>query len=314
MVYHWKSVCNGVVSTCLHILNEQGNPSPLNHTFIALISKFAKPRKVSDYRPISLCNVIYRVVAKSIANRMKPILSQIISPMQSTFIPNRLITDNVIIGYECLHKIRHSKGKKNDLVALKLDISKAYDRVEWSFFKQTMIKLGFSINWVALIIRCVTTISLSVIINGVPKGMIQPERGLRQGCLLSSYLFILCAEALSNMLVLANKNQLIRGLKFARDVSITHLLFADDSLVFSHASVAECRHLKEIFDGYAAASGQIFNFQKSSLFFSGKILESQRAAIRGIFKLNVVSKHEKYLGLPSMIGRKNMGFFNDVKC
>ena len=77
--------------------------------------------------------------------------------------------------------------------------------------------------------------------------------------------------------------------------------------------MAECRHLKEIFDKYAAASGHIFNFQKSSLFFSGKIPEHQRAAIRGIFNLNVVLKHEKYLGLPSMIGRKKMGFFNDIK-
>lgn len=72
-------------------------------------------------------------------------------------------------------------------------------------------------------------------------------------------------------------------------------------------------NLKEIFDSYATVSGQIFNFQKSSLSFNGKTPESQRAAIRGIFKLNVVSKHEKYLGLPSMIGRKKMGFFNDIK-
>ncbi|KAH9688162.1 reverse transcriptase domain-containing protein [Citrus sinensis] len=310
---HWKSVRNGVISTCLNVLNEQGNPSTLNHTFIALIPKIANPRKVSDYRPISLCNVIYRVVAKAIANRMKPILSHIISHMQSAFIPNRLITDNVIIGYECLHKIRHSKVRKNGLVALKLDISKAYDRVEWPFLEQTMLKMGFPSHWVALIMRCVTSTSFSVLINGVPKGIIQPERGLRQGCLLSPYLFILCAEALSNLLVVAEQNQLIRGLKFAREVSITHLLFADDSLVFSRASVAECRHLKGIFDKYAAASGQIFNFQKSSLFFSGKIPEHQRAANRGIFNLNVVSKHEKYLGLPSMIGRKKMGFFNDIK-
>ena len=198
----------GVVTTCLHILNEQGNPSPLNHTFIALIPKIAKPRRVPDYRPISLCNVIYRVVAKAIANRMKPILSQIISPMQSAFIPNRLITENVIIGYECLHKI-HCKGKKNGLVALKLDISKAYNKVEWYFLKQTLLMVGFSPNWVDLIMRCVSTALLSVIINGAPNGMIQPERGLRQGCLLSLYLFIICAEAFSNILVKAEKNQLI---------------------------------------------------------------------------------------------------------
>lgn len=121
---------NGVGITCLHILNEQGNLAPINHTYIALIPKIAKPIKVSDYRPISLCNVVYIIAAKAIANRMKLIMSQIIYLNKSAFIPNRLITENVIIGYECLQKIRSSKGKRNGLVALKLDISKAYNGVE----------------------------------------------------------------------------------------------------------------------------------------------------------------------------------------
>lgn len=132
-----------MVKTCLYLLNEQGNPALINHTYIPLVPKIAKPRKVTNYRPISLYNVVYRIVTKAIANRLKPILSQIISLNQSAFIHSRLITDNVIIGYECLHKIRNSKGKRNGLVALKLDISKAYDRVEWQFLAQVMVKLGF---------------------------------------------------------------------------------------------------------------------------------------------------------------------------
>ena len=127
---HWKSVSQGVTTTCLQVLNNKGNPTPLNHTYIALIPKAEKPKKVADFRPISLCNVIYRIIAKTIANRLKLVLNDVISPAQSAFVPNRLITDNIIIGYECLHKIRLSRGKKHGLVALKLDISKAYDRVE----------------------------------------------------------------------------------------------------------------------------------------------------------------------------------------
>ncbi|XP_024039324.1 uncharacterized protein LOC127898872 [Citrus sinensis] len=269
---HWQTVRSSMIGTCMHILNEGGNLTALNHTFIALIPKTAKPKKVTEFRPISLCNVIYRIIAKTIANRLKPILLQIISPTQSAFIPNRLISDNVIIGYECLHKIRHSQGKKKGLVALKLDISKAYDRVEWSFLKQTMKKLGFSRKWLELIMGCITSVSFS-----------------------------------------AEKKKRISGLRFAEDVTISHLLFADDSLVFSAASVTECKHLKGIFDRYAKALGQIFNFDKSSMFFGGNIPEEQKAAIRNIFNLKVVSKYEKYLGLPSMKRRKKTSFFREVK-
>lgn len=94
---------------------------------------------------------------------------------------------------------------------------------------------------------------------------------------------------------------------------ITHLLFTDNSLVFSKASPTECRKLKDIFDGYAAASEQAFNYEKSSVFFSSSTNQSQIEEIRNIFGLNIVSKHKKYLGLPSIVGRKKISFFNKIK-
>ena len=310
---HWHLVKQGVISTCLHIFNKQGTLAPLNHTYIALIPKKEKPRKVTDFRPISLCNVIYRIVAKAIANRLKHVMHKIISPMQNAFIPDRLITDNIIIGYECLHKIRHCKGRKNGLVALKLDISKAYDRLEWKFLEHTMESLGFSRGWINLIMRCVSSVSFSVVINGAVSRVIQPQRGLRQGCPLSPYLFIMCMEAFSSLLLQAEQQGLIHGLSFGKDLRISHLLFADDSLVFTRASVADCQNLKRIFDCYSTASSQLFNFEKSSMFLSGNIQDGQASSIKDIFQLNIVSRHERYLGLPSMIGRKRSNFFNDIK-
>ena len=161
--------------------------------------------------------------------------------------------------------------------------------------------------------RCITTVSYLVIINGVPRGLIFPERGLKQGCPLSSYLFLLCAEVFSSLLSQAERNQHIKGLRFAKDVTISHLLFTNDSLIFTRVVVADCKHLKCLFNTYANASGQIFNFEKSSMFFGGKIPEGQISAIKSIFKLKVVPKYERYLDLSSMIGQKKMSFFKDVK-
>ena len=103
---------------------------------------------MSDYRPISLCNVIYKIISKVLANRLKLILPKVISVSQSAFVPGRLITDNVLVAYEILHgKYCKKKGKKGSLL-LKLDVSKAYEHVEWSFLRGIMTKLGFPKKWI----------------------------------------------------------------------------------------------------------------------------------------------------------------------
>ena len=188
-----------MLTNCLNILNEGGNIAPLNHTYVALIPKVEKPRQVTEFRPINLCNVIYRIITKTIANRLKHMLHNIISQTQSAFILGRLIANNVVIGYKCLHKIRLNKEEKKGLVALKLDISKAYDRIKWGFLENVMKRLGFSPKWIDLIMRCISTVSFSILINGAAKGMIHSHRGLRQGCPLSRYLFIFYAEGFSNL-------------------------------------------------------------------------------------------------------------------
>ena len=150
------------MKTCLHVLNDGGDIAELNRTLIVLIPKAENPRKVTEFRTISLCNVIYKIITKSITNRIKTILDRIISMFQSAFIPQRHITDNIVVSYECLHQIRNKQRGRKGLVALKLDVSKAYDMLEWSFLKQTMIKFGFSRRLVNLIMCCVSTATFNI--------------------------------------------------------------------------------------------------------------------------------------------------------
>ena len=115
----------------------------INHTFITLVPKVNNLERVSDLRPISLCNVIYKIFSKVIANRLKPMLNSIILETQSTFIANRLITDNISIAFESLHHRKTNCTGKKGFMAVKLDMSKGYDRVEWSFLEKILLKLGF---------------------------------------------------------------------------------------------------------------------------------------------------------------------------
>ena len=174
----WHIVGDDVVMAILDFLNN-GNMLPeINHTNIVLIPKVKNPEIFFDFRPISSCNVIYKIMSKVLANRLKQVLPYIVSPTQSAFVPGRLITDNVLVAYETLHTMHAKrKGKKGSL-ALKLDVSKAYDRVEWQFLQGIMEKMGFPALWIERVMNCVTTSTFSILVNSKPYGMIHPSRGI----------------------------------------------------------------------------------------------------------------------------------------
>lgn len=162
--------------------------------------------------------------------------------------------------------------------------------------------------------RCVRTMSYSFILNGEPRGLINPSRGLRQGDAISPYLLLICAEVFSRLITAAESQQRLHRVKICRAApSISHLFFVDDSFVFFKANETECHELNAIFFNYEQASGQKINYDKSCIFFSHNVPLDQQVFLAGLLKVIRVDKHDTYLGLPMEISYSKMEAFGFLK-
>ncbi|KAH0972205.1 hypothetical protein GBA52_024361 [Prunus armeniaca] len=262
--HHWVVVGTDVFRLVQSFFHSGKLPRRLNHTLITLIPKIPNPRNMKQWRPISLCNVIYKIISKILTNRLKTVLLQIISPHQSAFVAERQITDNILVVHEILHSLQRSKRSDPKTLALKLDMAKAFDRVEWPFLIAMMKKLGFPYQFCSWIFECISTVSYSVLINGAAIGHVNPSRGLRQGDPLSPFLFLICAEGLTSLIKAFEERQALHVFRLHGDgISISHLLFADDSVLFCRADEREAQFVLNILQCYEAASGIMADFGAS---------------------------------------------------
>lgn len=277
--YHqfWDLVGQDVCAMVRHFFENGVIDKSINLTHISLIPKIGDPTCAADYRPISLCTVNCKIISKILTLLLKKILGTVIAESQAAFIPGRNISDNVLVVHELLHSLKTTKDCHNGYLAIKTDISKAYDRVEWNFLEKVWYQMGFDNKWITWIMECVRTVSYEVLINGSPHGHIQPSRGLRQGDPLSPYLFLFCAEVLSQMIDKEIADKRIHDMQITRDFPIiSHLFFADDSLFFCRATENNCHNIAAIFARYEEVSGQKINYSKSSIIFGMKISEGKR--------------------------------------
>ncbi|XP_028754420.1 uncharacterized protein LOC114713907 [Neltuma alba] len=304
--YHvfWNEVRVSLLKMARSFFKNGDFVGPLNETNLILIPKVDVPKMVSQFRPISLCNFAYKIIAKVLANRLRVVLDSCISEHQRAFVPNRLIQDNSIIVHEAFYYLKNKNfGDKFEL-ALKMDMNKAYDRLEWNFIEEVMLKRNFYSKWVNWIMNCVRSVKFNIQMSGRKIASVIPQRGLRQGDPLSPYLFILASKALFSMISFHSSHGNLSGINITKGgPMITHSLFADDTIIFLKANLDNCSLFMKLLQDYCNVSGQRVNYDKSSLFFSKNTPNEVRTNIVECLNIAEVDNPGKYLGLPILWGK-----------
>lgn len=247
---HFYRLCWDIIKADLHqmikiFLRKAKVGRSTKSTFLALIPKEANPETFDRFGPILLCNTsYYKILTKLLANRIKPLLEKLISPNQGGFVKGRHILDNVILVQEIIHS-SHQRKEKGMLV--KLNMENAFDRVRHSFLLQVLYAFGFSSEFVKLIKPCIGEPWITTLVNGRPENYFKASRGIRQGCPLSPFLYILMTDSLSRKLTDENLNGTLPGMRvIPRTSPIYHALFANDSILLGGASIKIARALSGV--------------------------------------------------------------------
>ncbi|KAL2512765.1 Uncharacterized protein Adt_18365 [Abeliophyllum distichum] len=283
----WDIISDDVFQAVLDFFAGGHFPRGFSATSIVLIPKRDNACRWSEFRPISLCTVFNKLVTKLLNSRLSNILPQIISAPQSGFIPGRLIGDNILLAQELLHTL-DTKVRGGNAI-LKLDMAKAYDRLDWGFLISVLEGFGFDAIWIDRI-----------------------QRGLRQGDPISPSLFILAADYFSRILTRQYQQIASMAYRHGGDALISHLCFADDMIIFANGQKQSIRRVLHCIEHYERASGQLVNRDKSG------IILPRRATIQQIYRLEHLTgfRHQQqpvtYLGVPLFKGHRKIFLYDDL--
>ncbi|GKU86882.1 hypothetical protein SLEP1_g1354 [Rubroshorea leprosula] len=288
----------------------------MNSTIISLVPKVLNPVKMTEFRPIACCNILYKFITKILANKLKQTLPLFISKNQCAFVEGRQMVENVLLAQEVVK--HYHKPQLSPRCALKIDLMKAFDFVSWDFIFQVLISLGFPAYFVNLLKICITTPMFSIVFNGNLCGYFSGKKGVRQGDPLSPYIFVVCMEVLSRML----NHAAIEG-KFAyhpkcKKVQLTHLCFADDLIIFTNGSITSLDAIDDVLKQFYIISGLQVNYAKSELFCCG-LHEWPYSINESLWKLlddhNVRWSRYKWKNFACLAGNAiGKGFFKCADC
>ncbi|CAA7056409.1 unnamed protein product [Microthlaspi erraticum] len=263
----WGILGEEVIASIKNIFLTSFMPTSTNSTILTLVPKFPGASKISDYRPISCLNTLYKVVSKLLVTRLKPILPTLILPNQTVFIKDRLLVENTVLAGEIVNGYHKDKGPKK--ITIKVDIAKTFDSVSWEFLFNCLEGLYIPDQYLQWLKSCIRTTSFTVGYNGMVHGYFKGKRGLRQGDPLSPYLFVIAMNCLSLMLNKAADEGKFNYHEKCEASTLTHLCFADDLLIFVEGTLESVQNVLQVLQEFHLRSGLAVSVQKSSFIASG---------------------------------------------
>jgi hypothetical protein len=299
--HYWEIVHKDVINPVLEFFTSGWILPGYNSNIIALLPKIPDAHSIDQYRPIAMANFKFKIISKIIADRLASIMPSLVSEEQKGFIHERNIKDCLCTASEAINLLQNKSFGGN--LALKIDITKAFDTLDWSFLIKVLTAFGFNekfCHWIKVILH---SAFLSISINGRSHGYFTCSRGVRQGDPLSPLLFCLAEDVLSRGISKLVSQGRLNQIKGTRNFMIpSHSFYADDLLVFCKGNLAGLRALKDLFDQYALESGQIINTSKSTI-FSGSITPGRLSLIVQLLNFKIGSIPFNYLGVPIFRGK-----------
>ncbi|GJT47353.1 putative RNA-directed DNA polymerase [Tanacetum coccineum] len=291
----WDLIQDDFISCIKHFESSSHLGRGCNPSFISLIPKCKDPIDISDYRPISLIGCVYKIISKLLASRLACVIHKVISPNQTAFLSGRQILDGVVIANEI---VNYAKQAGLNLLLFKVDFEKAFDSVNWNFLLYVMEKMGFGVKWRHWIIGCISSASVSVLINGSPSCEFTMERDLRQGDPFSPFLFLIVMETLQVLMLEACNLGIFKGIVVGdEEINVSLLQYADDALIFGEWSPRNVKNLISILKVFGDASGLKVNVSKSNLYSVGSCM-AEVDALASLIRCKSGALPFIYLGLP----------------
>ncbi|KAH6818323.1 hypothetical protein C2S51_001926 [Perilla frutescens var. frutescens] len=273
----------------------------LNSSFLVLIPKKERALMVEEFRPIALSNFLFKIFTKVLATRLNAVAAKIVTTQQYGFIQGRHIHEAIFLASEGVNTLNRTHAGRN--MAIKVDITKAFDTLQWPFLSRVLRSFGFPAKFCSWITGILTSARLSVLINGSPCGYFECSRGVRQGDPLSPLLFGIAEEMLSYLLSNVVLHKSLKPMSYSRGFDFTtHILYADDVFNFCQATKSNVKALKEVIDVYAKLSGQLCNRLKSRVFYGVGVKKRVCRSVASSLGFTVGSFPTIYLGVPLFVG------------